>query len=67
MGKMAGNKEIQSSHMTGQKQANKTMLPAIVGVSVLLLLGIVLALCKYSLIIPVLLWRSFNTTHHEEE
>lgn len=38
------------------KQEKRSLLPAIIGISLLLLLGIVLGLSRYSLIIPVILF-----------
>ncbi len=56
MGKMAGNTVNSSIGQAGRKQAKFSMLPSAVGIFVLLVLSIILAVCHYSLIIPVLLF-----------
>ena len=56
MAKTPGNKTASSGASAGQKKEIRSTLPAILGCAILLLLGIVLGMCKYPVIIPVVLF-----------
>ncbi|MBL8014357.1 MAG: HDIG domain-containing protein [Candidatus Omnitrophica bacterium] len=56
MAKTTGNKPTAGGSLSDQKSEIRSMLPSVLGCTILLLLGIVLGMCKYPVVIPVVLF-----------